>query len=491
MSDAIVTAVKHVRSITVATANGVSGSVTTTPTPIITITLGAITPSSIAVSGNVNVNGAITTTNWGVNSKDSHIAVTGSFSVHHFGVGTPSDVAAGNYEMVAINHSGTSGIIRMLQGGTGVYRPLIIQNSGSTMMTFTTSNTITLGSGTAFSGAMNFDSIDNSGILSSIGNINVNSATNTTGHGINVKDKALSVTGTQNIFNFGVGTPSDLAAGNYELLAISHQGSSGDSLIRMLQGGTGAYRNLSIQNNGATQLTFVSTGGITAVTALTASSTLATTGLHTASGGVTVSSSSLTLSGNISSAAWTTSGLRIKGLTATFTDTTSSGTVATAYTDTLGGNTIAASSVTTFTEYDTVNIADPIAGSNVTMTSKWALNVASLKFTGRLGGSTPQTIASANVQGGTGPTAITNSHIIITGTTNFSRFETAGLVDRTIIFIRFTGILTIGQASAISGTNYGIRLPGSAGYTTSNHDTLTLMLDLTGGFWYTINRTLA
>ena len=88
---------------------------------------------------------------------------------------------------------------------------------------------------------------------------------------------------------------------------------------------------------------------------------------------------SLTVSGNISSAAWTTSGLRIKGIASTFTDTTSTGTVAAGYTDALGGNTIAASSATTFTDYTTANFAEEIAGTNVTFTNKWALGAASLR----------------------------------------------------------------------------------------------------------------
>lgn len=116
------------------------------------------------------------------------------------------------------------------------------------------------------------------------------------------------------------------------------------------------------------------------------------------------------------------------------------------------------------------------------------INVA---MTGVLSGGTPQTVASANVTGGTGPTAVTTSQWIVTGTTNFSRIETAGLADRTLLFIKFTGVLTIAQASAISGTLYGIRLPGSTSYATSANDTLLLMLDLGGGFWYTVSRTLA
>ena len=95
--------------------------------------------------------------------------------------------------------------------------------------------------------------------------------------------------------------------------------------------------------------------------------------------GNSVVASSLTLSGNVSSPAWTTSGLRLKGVAATLTDTTSTGTVAAAYTDALGGNTIAAASATTYTNYITAYFRDPIAGTNVTMTNKWSLGADSFR----------------------------------------------------------------------------------------------------------------
>jgi hypothetical protein len=84
---------------------------------------------------------------------------------------------------------------------------------------------------------------------------------------------------------------------------------------------------------------------------------------------------SFSLSGNISAAAWTTSGIRYKNVAATLTDTTSSGTVATGYSDVFGANTVAASSTTTFTSYATVYIGDPVAGTNVTLTNKYSLDL--------------------------------------------------------------------------------------------------------------------
>lgn len=106
--------------------------------------------------------------------------------------------------------------------------------------------------------------------------------------------------------------------------------------------------------------------------------------LATAPSVTSLTTNKLLLAGNISAPAWTTSGLRIAGIAATLTDTTSTGTVAAAYTDALGGNTIAASSVTTFTNYVTAYFKEPIAGTNVTFTSKFALGADSL-FVGAAG----------------------------------------------------------------------------------------------------------
>lgn len=115
--------------------------------------------------------------------------------------------------------------------------------------------------------------------------------------------------------------------------------------------------------------------------------------------GATISGGALTLSGNQSAAAWTTSGLRLVGIAGTLTDTTSSGTVAAAYTNKLGGNTIAASNATTFTNYISGYFSDPIAGTNVTITNKIALGADSASF----GTSTPLKISTSGaISGGSG-----------------------------------------------------------------------------------------
>lgn len=96
----------------------------------------------------------------------------------------------------------------------------------------------------------------------------------------------------------------------------------------------------------------------------------------TIAGDLVISSGKLTLSGNISAPAWTTNGIRYSSIAATLTDTSSSGTVAAAYTNVYGGNTIAASAATTFTDYFTTFLRPSTAGTNVTLTRSWALGTS-------------------------------------------------------------------------------------------------------------------
>ena len=121
------------------------------------------------------------------------------------------------------------------------------------------------------------------------------------------------------------------------------------------------------------------------------SDTFEVTGTTTHNGNFTVAGAALILSGNQSVPAWTTNGVRIKGVTGTFTDTTSTGTVAAAYTDVLGGNTIAASSAATFTNYISLYVKAPVQGTNVTLTNGWALGADSL----RVGTSNPLTVSAS------------------------------------------------------------------------------------------------
>jgi hypothetical protein len=102
------------------------------------------------------------------------------------------------------------------------------------------------------------------------------------------------------------------------------------------------------------------------------------TGPTNLAGATTIASASFGLSGNISAAAWTTNGVRYKNVAGTLTDTSSSGTVAAAYTDLWSGNTIAASNAVTFTNYYGSYFKNPVAGTNVTLTNTYALGADSV-----------------------------------------------------------------------------------------------------------------
>jgi hypothetical protein len=95
-------------------------------------------------------------------------------------------------------------------------------------------------------------------------------------------------------------------------------------------------------------------------------------------GSLTATSAPLNLTGNISRTVWGLNGVLVKAVAGSvFTDTSSSGTVAAAVTSRFGDEVIAATSPTTFTDYYGVQFDDPVAGSNVTFTRKYAIGAGS------------------------------------------------------------------------------------------------------------------
>lgn len=95
-----------------------------------------------------------------------------------------------------------------------------------------------------------------------------------------------------------------------------------------------------------------------------------------------ISGGNFGITGNQSLAAWTTNGARYANVPGTLTDTTSSGTVAAVYDSVFGGNTIAASSATTYTLAVGSYFKVPVTGTNVTFTSAYALGTDSLGVVG-------------------------------------------------------------------------------------------------------------
>ena len=112
----------------------------------------------------------------------------------------------------------------------------------------------------------------------------------------------------------------------------------------------------------------------------------------------------VTANQSISAASWTTNGILYATATGlTLTDTTSTGTVASATTHRFDGETIAASAVTTFTEYNSSKFVEPIAGLNVTIGSKWAIFADSIQ----VGTSNPVKITNAGLLSATNATLTT------------------------------------------------------------------------------------
>jgi len=98
--------------------------------------------------------------------------------------------------------------------------------------------------------------------------------------------------------------------------------------------------------------------------------------------GSSLASSRLTVTGGLTAAAWTTAGIRLTLPAATFTDSSSSGTVASIYGDAFKAVTFAASSATTYTNAYGAFFETPVAGTNATLTNAWALGATTLIATG-------------------------------------------------------------------------------------------------------------
>lgn len=90
-------------------------------------------------------------------------------------------------------------------------------------------------------------------------------------------------------------------------------------------------------------------------------------------------SNQISITGNVSAAAWTTSGIGFKTVAATYTDTTSSGTVAQNAVHVISAPTLIASSATTYTSAVTFVISGaPVASTNVTIGTARAMDITGL-----------------------------------------------------------------------------------------------------------------
>lgn len=114
---------------------------------------------NFALSGNANINGATSTTDFRVNIAQGNIAAgrTGGTGgrIYSFGVGNPADLAAGNTEYIQMAHADSLGGIYVSKSGTGTFRDFVLHTSdaeryrisaaGSHTLTGAASITSTLG----------------------------------------------------------------------------------------------------------------------------------------------------------------------------------------------------------------------------------------------------------------------------------------------------------------------------------------------------------
>ena len=156
---------------------------------------------------------------------------------------------------------------------------------------------------------------------------------------------------------------------------------------------------------------------------------------------------------NTSAAAWTTGGIALVQSAATFTDTTSSGTVSDVRMNNFAAQTLAASSATTVTNLYGTYFTVPVAGANVTASNIYAIGADTLRVAGTtlmaVGTTTGQFVVGSTAMTGT----ITFGQSTASQTTNIQAGATASGNTKTIN-IGTNGLS--GSTTAITiGTNSG------------------------------------
>ncbi len=194
----------------------------------------------------------------------------------------------------------------------------------------------------------------------------------------------------------------------------------------------------------------------------------------------TISGAALTLSGDQSAPAWTTTGIRLMGSAGTLTDTTSAGTVATAYTNRMTGNTIAATNATTFTNYVTSYHNSPAAGTNVTFGQRWGLGTDLMLVNGNGAASQPAlALTGTPFTGGSATTTKPLFCIEPTGTTS-TGWATAGTMFGVNAASGFGGSLISAQVASTERfrvqANGVIQLNGDTGGTISRRSDVNMIM---------------
>ena len=298
------------------------------------------------------------------------------------------------------------------------------------------------------SGTASFGATINSGTGVSTGAVSFELGTSRTGDGNTLFDfhstsgsdyearilRAGGVNGALQILQTGSGG-IDLNTGSGTLAVTGGASASGginSTAIGATTASTGAFTTLGASgvvtltnataSSGRTSGALIMSGGLGTTGAIYASSLAAATGTITKQGGY-------------SGVAWTSSGAGFLQVAQTFTDTTSSGTVATLNSSAFLAPTFAFSNSTTVTNAHTFYVGDPVAGTNAILTNKWAAGFDSI----RVGTSNHLTVSTTGALTYGGVT-LSNS---VTGTGSMALSASP----------TFTGTLSGSSASFTSATN--------------------------------------
>jgi hypothetical protein len=260
----------------------------------------------------------------------------------------------------------------------------------------------------------------------------------------------MSMVFSTSIATFGTLTERMRLSANGNVAIITNQtsggfqvgGASGTGTITLGQSTASQTTNIQagVTASGSTKTINLGTGAASGATSTITigSATSGATQTTTVNGRVTLAPI------GASAAAWTTAGINLIQNAATFTDTSSTGTVADIRINNFDSQTLAASSATTVTRLYGTYFNTPIAGTNVTASNLFALGVDSLRVTGT--SSFASTINGAGISLNGGIVFNTATSAITMGTS-----QTTGVL--TLGNTAGTGTMTLGQSTASQTTN--------------------------------------